>query len=143
MPRPGNGNGGGGNGSGSIRGNNRDNLLTDTAGNDLMDGRAGNDTLVSTGGDDTMIGGSGADVFVMNDTSGTVTISDFEDGVDLLDITSFGFLPDGSSTQGYWGELEAYDNDTHIVIYDLSGEAPRIVLEGIHHTQISIDDYIL
>lgn len=136
MPRP-------ARGQGTIRGNNRDNILQDTAGDDVMDGRGGNDILISTGGNDTMTGGSGADHFVFNPTGGTVTITDFEDGVDLLDISAFGFLPDGNSTLGYWGSLESWGNDTHIVMYDLSGEALRVVLQGIHHSQISIDDYIL
>ena len=125
-----------------IRGNNRDNTLNDTAGEDVMDGRGGDDVLISTRGNDTMTGGSGADTFVFNPTGGTVTITDFEDGVDLLDILAFGFDSQGGSAL-YWGNLETWGNDTHIVFYDFSGEALRVVLENIDHTQISIDDYIL
>lgn len=130
-------------GTGSIRGNNRDNFLRDTAGDDVMDGRGGNDILVSTGGNDTMTGGDGADQFVFNPTGGTVTITDFEDGVDVLDVSAFGFDSNGNSSLGYWGYLETWGSDTHIVFYDISGETLRVVLQDTDHTQISIDDYIL
>ena len=90
-----------------IRGNNRDNTLHDTAGNDVMDGRGGDDVLISTRGNDTMTGGAGADTFVFNPSGGTVTITDFEDGVDLLDISAFGFDSQGGSAL-YWGNLETW-----------------------------------
>ena len=42
------------------------------------------------GGNDTLNGGAGADVFVFGPGDGANTIADFEDGVDLIDVTGYG-----------------------------------------------------
>ena len=65
-------------------------------GNDLVDGGSGRDKLYGDAGDDTinggadndeLFGGAGADVFVFETGHGDDKIKDFEDGVDLIDIT--------------------------------------------------------
>lgn len=62
-------------------------------GNDVIDGSSGNDTINGGNGDDTMSGGSGADVFIFAQTeSGADVISDFEDGVDVMDFSASSFI---------------------------------------------------
>ena len=48
-------------------GDENDNLLTGTAGADVIDGSRGNDTLIGSGGADVLLGGSGDDVLAVSD----------------------------------------------------------------------------
>ncbi|MBD9372255.1 M10 family metallopeptidase C-terminal domain-containing protein [Rhizobium sp. ARZ01] len=63
-------------------GNSAANRLTGGAGNDKLHGGAGNDTLV---------GGSGYDDFVFKKGYGKDIVLDFTDGVDQIDLRSYGF----------------------------------------------------
>mgnify|MGYP001358919631 FL=1 len=77
-------------------------------GNDVLLGGSGNDTIVGGGGDDIISGGSGDDILTGGagvDTfkflvgSGTDIITDFEDGIDILDYSgnaTIGSAVDGS-----------------------------------------------
>ena len=70
--------------------------ITGNAGNNVLEGRGGHDTLVGGDGNDTMSGGSGADTYAWFDAiSGKDTITDFDSGVDVLDISDLldGFDP--------------------------------------------------
>lgn len=69
------------------------------AGNDTLIGGAGNDTLIGGGGNDSLdggagrdqlVGGAGADVFVFRAGYGRDTVVIFEDGIDRINLTSFG-----------------------------------------------------
>jgi len=75
-------------------------------GADTLLGEAGQDTLEGGVGDDVLRGGADADVFVFNPGAGVDTIADFEDGVDLLDISAFsGPLSIGFSASGTDAEV--------------------------------------
>jgi Ca2+-binding RTX toxin-like protein len=79
-------------------------LINGLAGNDEIFGLAGNDRLIGGKGSDVLTGGKGRDIltggkgkdeFVLLNNSGADRINDFEDGVDLLELTgklSFGKL---------------------------------------------------
>jgi len=58
-------------------------------GNDVLLGGLGDDRLYGEGGDDTLTGGAGADVFRMAPGGGSDVITDFEDGVDRIDLTAY------------------------------------------------------
>ena len=103
------------------------------AGNDLLNGGRGADTLfgdrgadrlIGGGGDDRMAGGAGADVFVFAGAFGRDRISDFQDGVDRLDLTGAYRITDAGK-------------DTLILQGDNS-----IRLVGIDHTVISTADIL-
>lgn len=145
----------------NLRGNNRNNVINGTSANDTIDGRGGNDridggagddimlggagddVLISNAGDDVMTGGSGADVFVVGPrTSGVITITDFENGVDRIDLTQFGFNSAGESANWY-GFLIADGADTVLDFYGMNGEQFQIVLTNFDYTNIDISDYIL
>jgi Ca2+-binding RTX toxin-like protein len=64
--------------------------LAGGAGNDVIDGRGGNDTIAGGTGDDLLTGGAGADVFDFGAGFGNDTITDFADGLDLLDLSDTG-----------------------------------------------------
>jgi serralysin len=144
-----------------IRGNNHNNVLNGTNGNDTMDGRgghdridggagndtmyggAGNDVLISNAGNDIMTGGSGADTFVIGPrSSGTITITDFENGIDHIDLRALGFDANGNSPSWY-GFLVADGADTVLDFYGLNGENFQVVLQNFDYTNIDISDYIL
>jgi Ca2+-binding RTX toxin-like protein len=52
-----------------------------------MDGGIGNDVFYLSSGFDTATGGTGADVFTFLDKTRGATITDWEDGSDLIDFT--------------------------------------------------------
>lgn len=87
----------GGSGNDRITGNAGANNLQGGLGNDTLSGGAGNDTLLGGAGNDRLIGGLGADVmtggagediFVFGRTDGQDRILDWQDGVDLIQITA-------------------------------------------------------
>jgi hypothetical protein len=95
--------GGGGNdqlmgheGDDSLYGDDGNDTLFGQEGNDFLYGGAGSDTLWWGGfGHDELDGGTGSDIFVgaawewTNQQVGTVLITDFQTGIDKLDLTRF------------------------------------------------------
>ncbi|MEG5193929.1 FG-GAP-like repeat-containing protein, partial [Microcoleus sp. ARI1-A4] len=83
----------GGKGSDTLLGASGDDILFGGRGADILNGDDGNDILLGgkgddllTGGlgDDTLTGGKGFDRFLLSNDSGLDTVTDFEDGKDLL-----------------------------------------------------------
>lgn len=68
-----------------------DDLLFGGPGDDLLHGQAGNDTLDGGGGNNTLTGGAGTDIFVFRRVDSADVITDFERGIDLLDLSALGF----------------------------------------------------
>jgi Ca2+-binding RTX toxin-like protein len=61
-------------------------------------------------------GGSGMDMFIFQPDGGNDTVADFEDGLDLLDFSSFGF----ASTTEVLGLAAQVGTD---VLFSLPGDA--------------------
>ncbi len=86
----------GGAGNDTVRGDEGDDSLGGGEGVDVVNGGKGNDEVISAldGAKDLFTGGAGADVFRWipgGSASGdTDTITDFKDGVDTIDLQSFG-----------------------------------------------------
>ncbi|SDR10522.1 M10 family metallopeptidase C-terminal domain-containing protein [Pseudovibrio sp. Tun.PSC04-5.I4] len=78
----------GGNGHDTLRGGSASDLLKGGAGDDTLDGGSGDDKLIAGSGDDTLTGGSGSDNFCFFKLGGDDTITDFEDGSDIISIKS-------------------------------------------------------
>ncbi|MEM9271740.1 MAG: cadherin-like domain-containing protein [Cyanobacteria bacterium P01_F01_bin.143] len=90
----------------SLLGGDSNDTLGGGSGNDILDGQNDNDRLVGGDGDDTLIGGLGLDTLFgqagsdrfrleSNTTANRDLIQDFEDGIDLFELTgtlSFGSL---------------------------------------------------
>lgn len=77
----------GNNGADILRGGTGNDTLAGGNGKDTLDGGKGMDTLEGGKGNDTLTGGAGADVFVFAANSGTDTVLDFTDEVDVLRIS--------------------------------------------------------
>ena len=84
-------------GNDTLYGNGEDNHMDGAGGSDQLYGIGGNNTLVGGLGDDTlsagtgvdiMTGGAGADNFTFTSSSGLNVITDFEDGLDVIEFAS-------------------------------------------------------
>ena len=67
-----------------------DDRLLGAAGADTLQGGGGSDWLHDGGGQDMLTGGAGADVFVFDRDAAVDRISDFEDGIDRIDVSDWG-----------------------------------------------------
>lgn len=81
----------GGTGDDRLFGNQGGDELNGGDGRDLLSGQKGDDVLAGGNGRDELRGGEGWDEFVYNDLrEGNDTITDFEDGIDLISLTNLG-----------------------------------------------------
>ena len=121
-------------------------------GNDVLDGGAGNDTLVAGEGNDTILGGegndfirgetgddsidggAGADTFMFGASHGNDTITDLEDGTDIIDLSAL----DGITQ---FNDLTiADDGNGNVVITTSTGNT--ITLTGISSTDLDEEDFV-
>ena len=77
----------GGNGNDGFYGGGSNDLMFGNSGADTLYGDGGNDIIDGGAGNDVLIGGMGADRFVFANGSGSDKITDFQDGVDLIDLS--------------------------------------------------------
>jgi|GEM_PF-6945939 len=134
----------GGDGDDSLNGGGGRDALYGGAGDDNLNGGNGHDTLFWESGNDIFTGGSGNDTFVFSHLGGQprslVTVTDFEDGSDLLDISSFDVLTnrtiDIAIIEGSAGTY-FYLHDAGAVI------SPIVLLENMVAADLTVDDFIL
>lgn len=138
----------GGGGNDNIWGNGGDDTLYGQAdddriaggtGDDLLDGGSGADVLEGGAGDDLLTGGTGADRFTyaVNVNNGTDTVTDFEDGTDLIHIR----YPTGVGYGDLTVTAENGGADTGIR-FDDGTYVTDILLAGIAATQIDTSDFL-
>lgn len=77
----------GGAGADAISGTGLDDMILGAGGDDVLSGKAGNDVLVDGAGSDLLTGGAGQDLFIFQADGEIDTITDFERGVDQLDLS--------------------------------------------------------
>jgi Ca2+-binding RTX toxin-like protein len=82
---------------GPATGDDRNDLLVGRGGADTLSGGKGDDILIDSGGIDLLTGGAGADVFVLVSDGRLDTITDFQPGIDRLDLSDWGRLYDQSA----------------------------------------------
>jgi len=91
---------------------------------DWLMGQGGDDILVSGSAGGTLSGGAGADIFVLSPTTDPLLITDFEPGLDRLDLTQFPMLRGlsqlGLTTTG--SGIEIRYRDTLISILSRDGQ---------------------
>ncbi len=83
----------------------------------IIDGTSGNDTLYDVGNRDILTGGLGADTFVLSHDGQRDTITDFQDGVDVIDFTDFNVT---------FEELFIFQLSAYSFVIDIRGERNQI-----------------
>ena len=79
-------------GGGTLAGTVGDDILAGSPGADTISGGAGDDVVIDGGGSDILTGGKGADLFVFDADGQVDTVTDFEPGIDRLDLSAFPML---------------------------------------------------
>ncbi|MDZ4778061.1 MAG: hypothetical protein SGJ23_14870, partial [Alphaproteobacteria bacterium] len=102
------------------------------AGNDTIYGGAGDDYMVAGGGIDTLYGEGGSDRFVFAQQSGTDTIGDFQDGLDRIDLSTYGGATFANTT--------IQQSGSNTIITMVGGET--ITLVGISAATVTAADFI-
>ena len=119
--------------------------MTGGTGRDWIDLGSGDDTFVDTdetgvNGRDTITGGAGADTFVFRDIVAQEVITDFETGIDTLQLTST--LVEGRSAQQVIDDFASVLVDGVLLTF---GSGQTIFLQGVTSTlslatDISVSD---
>ncbi|NVO57777.1 beta-propeller fold lactonase family protein [Rhodobacteraceae bacterium B1Z28] len=110
-------------GFGTVNGTASDDMLSGSVLETTLLGGAGEDILIAGTAATTMTGGSGADIFVMQAGSDPTTITDFEAGIDRLDLFDYLLLRSPTqltfTTTAQGAEIEYRDES--IQIFSASG----------------------
>lgn len=121
----------GGTGDDVIFGNADADTISGGSGEDMLDGGAGEDRLDGGQGNDQLRGGSQSDVFVYAPSGDVDTILDFRHGLDVLDLTSFGFA---SASEAL---ALASDRGSNLA-FDF-GDGDELIVLGADHTRMAGD----
>ena len=113
-------------------------LLVGGLGDDVMLGGSGDDVIVSDFGNDVVSGGDGADLFVVGPEAGRMIVRDFEDGVDLIDLSALNLAAETFEELGV--SVNASSSRGIILTFDAG---PVIVLLGVDEADIGFEDFIL
>lgn len=128
----------GGGGADRLFGNGGNDVLHGRAGADHLYGGAGADTMKGGGGDDVIevgpgediaTGGAGADVFIIRASSETATITDFDNGLDLIAFSQADSFADLSIVRDGADAL-------------ISAGASTVRLEDVSVTQLDANDFV-
>lgn len=154
----------GADGSDNLVGQSGDNILTGMGGFDILTAKAGADRLIGGPGRDWLVGDEGPDVFVYGSADDSRPgqanrdlINGFENGVDLIDLSSLdgngrqsgnqAFIWIGTAPFSAAGQLRWHiwgDNDYGIVEADQNGDGVADFQIFVNLTDImSSDDFIL
>ncbi len=111
-------------------------------GDDVLDGGAGEDHLNGGRGDDRLTGGFLEDTFVFGRNSGHDVITDFQNGIDRIDLTAFGFAP-GDFASMIAPALSAAGGGNTLLDLDMLGGDGSVLIEGLALAGAGVGDFIL
>jgi Ca2+-binding RTX toxin-like protein len=126
-------------------------IIRGLAGDDSLSGNFGNDTLEGGAGRDKLTGGSGADVFRFTQTSDSTRsgamrdrITDFEHGVDKIDVSGLGFTGISFGASSNAGQLRIHDSaaTNRTYIRDDHGSDFELYLDGDYMSSLTASDFI-
>ncbi|WP_427450801.1 calcium-binding protein [Litorimonas sp. WD9-15] len=103
-------------------------------GNDSLNGQSGNDILDGGSANDILTGGGGADIFIFNASAATTIVTDFTDGVDLLDLSDFS----AADIQSALDSAVQQDGDSVLTF----SNGAVLVLEGFDLSDLSDEDIL-
>ena len=131
----------GGEGNDTLSGGDGNDSLYGGRGNDVVFGGGGNDIIFKGGdlggvylggGTDTLAGGAGLDRFVFGNQAGWTKITDFQRGIDKIQMTQY--------AGGLAGVTQTYQAKTNGMV--LTFEDGTIVLENIGNAPLSAGDFL-
>ncbi|WP_375195413.1 cadherin domain-containing protein [Sphingobium sp.] len=148
-------------GNDRLIGNGGNDTLTGNGGNDIIDGGTGNDRITGGAGADMLTGGAGADLFIYNAVANSTMlvrdqITDFQDGVDRIDLSGIDPNPLLSGNQAFSfiggasftaiGQLHVYNDGTNTYVEGNTDNNPATVelaiqLVGVHN--LTASDFLL
>ncbi len=102
---------------------------------DVLDGGAGIDIIAGGTGNDNLTGGLGADKFIFAAGDAEDWIEDFENGIDKVDLTAFGF----ANFAEVRALMHQFDGDTNIVF----GDGDKLKLIDLKLINVDASDFIL
>lgn len=110
---------------GTLTGGGGDDLLHGGAGAVILEGGGGDDMLVAQGAESRLSGGLGADIFVLGAADGVLRVTDFQVGVDQLDLSLIPWLRSPAQLQvsAQAGGIRLEFGDTRLVILSADGAA--------------------
>ncbi|PRY26619.1 putative surface protein with fasciclin (FAS1) repeats [Aliiruegeria haliotis] len=117
-----------------LRGNNGNDTLLGQVGFDTIFGGRGDDVIEGGRGIDTLTGGRGKDTFVFSENSARDVITDFQDGMDMIDLSALGL--------GGFDDLTIRENDNGVLIR--TGGQGNLLLEGADGSNVTLsaDDFM-
>ncbi|EBA12653.1 calcium-binding protein [Roseobacter sp. CCS2] len=124
----------GGSGEDNLFGGSGDDVLSGGSDRDHIWGGAGSDRIDSGSGNDTMRGDSGsndADVFVFREEQGHDYITDFQDGLDMIEFEAVSFTYD---------DLMIFDGTTGAIV-QWAGDM-TVTIAGIAASQLTESDFV-
>ena len=126
----------GGTGNDTIDGGAGNDSLFGGAGEDGLFGGAGNDRLYSDGGSDFLEGGEGRDLFVVTGATEFMTVTDFTQDEDRIDLRALDLSGDTLEDLGI--TVEATDRGVVVTVNDLA-----ITLFDTDVTDVDVSDFII
>ncbi|WP_282607073.1 hypothetical protein [Pelagibius sp. Alg239-R121] len=122
--------------NGEVFGNGGNDNLTGGDSEDVLNGGSGSDRLNGGEGDDELTGGSEADTFVFLEDTNEDTVTDFEDELDLLDVSAF--FDDAADAVA----AARQDGDDTVIDLD-AGANDSVRLTGINVDQVNETDFVV
>ena len=113
-------------------GNIGDNTIHGNAGDNRLSGMEGADSLWGRGGNDMLTGGSGGDYFIFGQRNGVDTVTDFEDGIDLIDHALV------RSPQDFDSLSIRSDGDDVVIEF---GRGEQLILLDMQKSALTFDDF--
>lgn len=122
-------------GSDTISGGEGNDRLRGDEGDDFLLGGGGNDRLRGDKGNDTLTGGAGNDRFIFNKEGGADTVTDFQNGLDKLDLTNFRLA---NADEALAAASQVGDN----VVFTLAGGV-TVTLEHVDLATLDATDFFI
>ncbi|KPF62177.1 hypothetical protein IP88_15265 [alpha proteobacterium AAP81b] len=116
-------------------GNDLANILTGNNSLNIFYGGEGNDTIDGGGGTDYLVGQGGADVFKLRPGTEFDWIVDFQQGIDRIDLSAFGF----TNTSQLAARLTDFGGTA---VVDL-GDGDLLAIFGIAAASLTVGDFII
>ncbi|WP_341735212.1 CHRD domain-containing protein [Microcoleus sp. CAWBG640] len=123
----------GGQNEDSLLGGKGNDILNGDLGNDVLLGDLGDDVLTGGAGNDTLTGGNGGDIFVISKGEGFDLITDFQNGVDFIQLNpslSFNNLAITTTNSG------------QVLVTDKIANQSLLLINGIAAKDLTAADFI-